>query len=184
MSRYIVYECYCVLHLLGFNYFMSVWRRWAPVRGALSSLLCWCWWLTVLPIGCSLFRDRMWLLKYGTRVVEKAFWVLHQTFNTLFWELMKYMLHLFCSFVVDLKKSLYAIFSQFGQILDIIARKTLKTKGQAFVIFKDINSATNAMRSMQGFPFYDKPMVCMLVFRIWYCFFSTVKCNFNSACLV
>jgi len=62
-------------------------------------------------------------------------------------------------FAVDLKKSLYAIFSQFGQILDIIARKTLKTKGQAFVIFKDVNSATNAMRSMQGFPFYDKPMV-------------------------
>jgi RNA recognition motif-containing protein len=58
----------------------------------------------------------------------------------------------------DLKKSLYAIFSQFGQILDIIARKTLKTRGQAFVIFKDVNSATNAMRSMQGFPFYDKPM--------------------------
>jgi len=62
--------------------------------------------------------------------------------------------------IADLKKSLYAIFSQFGQILDIIARKTLKTKGQAFVIFKDVNSATNAMRSMQGFPFYDKPMVC------------------------
>jgi RNA recognition motif-containing protein len=58
----------------------------------------------------------------------------------------------------DLKKSLYAIFSQFGQILDIIARTTLKTRGQAFVIFKDVNSATNALRSMQGFPFYDKPM--------------------------
>lgn len=58
----------------------------------------------------------------------------------------------------DLKKSLYAIFSQFGQILDIVARKTLKTRGQAFVIFKDVNSATNALRSMQGFPFYDKPM--------------------------
>lgn len=32
-------------------------------------------------------------------------------------------------------------------------------RGQAFVAFKDINSATNALRSMQGFPFYDKPMV-------------------------
>ena len=61
--------------------------------------------------------------------------------------------------VVELKKSLFAIFSQFGQILDIIARTTLKTRGQAFVIFKDVNSATNALRSMQGFPFYDKPMV-------------------------
>uniref|UniRef100_A0A8D2ANM7 RRM domain-containing protein n=1 Tax=Sciurus vulgaris TaxID=55149 RepID=A0A8D2ANM7_SCIVU len=41
----------------------------------------------------------------------------------------------------ELKKSLYAIFSQFGQILDIL-----------------VSSATNALCSMQGFPFYDKPM--------------------------
>jgi len=58
----------------------------------------------------------------------------------------------------DLKKSLYAIFSQFGQILDIVALRTLKMRGQAFVVFKEVTSATNAMRSMQGFPFYDKPM--------------------------
>lgn len=58
----------------------------------------------------------------------------------------------------DLKKSLYAIFSQFGQILDIKASKSLKMRGQAFVIFKDVNGATNALRSMQGFPFYDKQM--------------------------
>ncbi|XP_071510396.1 U1 small nuclear ribonucleoprotein A-like [Diadema setosum] len=58
----------------------------------------------------------------------------------------------------ELKKSLYAIFSQFGQIMDIVALKTLKMRGQAFVIFRDITSATNALRSMQGFPFYDKPM--------------------------
>ena len=32
MSRHIVHECYCVLHLFGFNYFMSVRHRWAPVR--------------------------------------------------------------------------------------------------------------------------------------------------------
>ena len=38
----------------------------------------------------------------------------------------------------DLKKSLYAIFTQFGQILDIVALKTLKMRGQAFVIFKEI----------------------------------------------
>ncbi|XP_072046042.1 U2 small nuclear ribonucleoprotein B''-like [Amphiura filiformis] len=59
---------------------------------------------------------------------------------------------------VELKKSLYAIFSQFGQILDIVALKTLKMRGQAFVVFRDVTSATNALRSMQGFPFYDKPM--------------------------
>ncbi|CAK9300369.1 unnamed protein product [Gordionus sp. m RMFG-2023] len=59
----------------------------------------------------------------------------------------------------EVKKSLYAIFSQFGQIMDIVALKTLKMRGQAFVIFKDINSAANALKAMQGFPFYDKPMV-------------------------
>ena len=68
-----------------------------------------------------------------------------------------YFINLF--FLPDLKKSLYAIFSQFGEILDIIALKTMKMRGQAFVVFRDISSATNALRSMQGFPFYDKPMV-------------------------
>jgi RNA recognition motif-containing protein len=61
--------------------------------------------------------------------------------------------------VSELKKALYAIFSQFGQIVDIMAFKTLKMRGQAHVIFKEVTSATNALRSMQGFPFYDKPMV-------------------------
>ena len=36
-------------------------------------------------------------------------------------------------------------------------------RGQAFVIFKEINSATKALQSMQGFPFYDKPMVSALL---------------------
>lgn len=62
-------------------------------------------------------------------------------------------------FSPELKKSLYAIFSQFGQILDILVSRNLKMRGQAFVIFKEICSSTNALRSMQGFPFYDKPMV-------------------------
>lgn len=59
---------------------------------------------------------------------------------------------------IELKKALHAIFSQFGPILDIIALKTLKMRGQAFVIFKELDSAARALQSMQGFPFYDKPM--------------------------
>ena len=50
------------------------------------------------------------------------------------------------------------MFSQFGQVLDIVAIKTIKMRGQAFVVYGDINSAANALRSMQGFPFFDKPM--------------------------
>jgi len=59
----------------------------------------------------------------------------------------------------ELKRSLYYLFSQFGHILDIVAMKTMKTRGQAFIIFKDLASATAALRSLQGFPFYGKPMV-------------------------
>ncbi|XP_068847825.1 U1 small nuclear ribonucleoprotein A isoform X3 [Capricornis sumatraensis] len=39
--------------------------------------------------------------------------------------------------IAELKKSLYAIFSQFGQILDILVSRSLKMRGQAFVIFKE-----------------------------------------------
>lgn len=59
----------------------------------------------------------------------------------------------------ELKKSLYAIFSQFGQILDILVSRSLKMRGQAFVIFKEVSSATNALRSMQGFLSTTSPCV-------------------------
>ena len=59
----------------------------------------------------------------------------------------------------ELKKSLYAAFSQFGPILDVSAQKTFKMRGQAFIVFRDITAATQAVRQMQGFPFYEKPMM-------------------------
>ncbi|XP_028676530.1 U2 small nuclear ribonucleoprotein B'' [Erpetoichthys calabaricus] len=58
----------------------------------------------------------------------------------------------------ELKRSLYALFSQFGQVIEIVALKTMKMRGQAFVVFKELTSATNALRQLQGFPFYNKPM--------------------------
>merc|ERR1719473_1066507 len=36
--------------------------------------------------------------------------------------------------------------------------KSLKRRGQAWIIFKELSSATNALKSLQGFPFYNKPM--------------------------
>jgi len=41
----------------------------------------------------------------------------------------------------------------------VLAFKTLKHKGQAWVVFEDVASATEAIKRMQDFPFYDKPMV-------------------------
>merc|ERR1712070_1206971 len=61
----------------------------------------------------------------------------------------------------DLVKGLYAAFSQFGQILDIMAQTSYKMRGQAFIVFQEISSATNALRQMQNFPFYDKNMKIM-----------------------
>jgi RNA recognition motif-containing protein len=58
----------------------------------------------------------------------------------------------------ELQKSLHAVFSRFGPIADIIAMKTNKLRGQAWIVFKEISSATNALRDMQSFPFYEKPM--------------------------
>jgi len=58
----------------------------------------------------------------------------------------------------ELRKSLYAMFSQFGTVLDVVALKTLRMRGQAFIVFKELSAASNARRSMQNFPFYDKAM--------------------------
>ncbi|CAK6981487.1 U2 small nuclear ribonucleoprotein B'' [Scomber scombrus] len=58
----------------------------------------------------------------------------------------------------ELKRSLYALFSQFGQVVEIVAMKTMKMRGQSFVVFKELAAATNALRQLQGFPFYNKPM--------------------------
>jgi U2 small nuclear ribonucleoprotein B'' len=58
----------------------------------------------------------------------------------------------------ELKKALHAVFSQFGKVLDVVSLKTFRLRGQAWVVFEGVTPATNALRAMQGFPFYDKPM--------------------------
>lgn len=51
------------------------------------------------------------------------------------------------------------MFSQFGKIVDVVALKTLRLRGQAWIVFSDVAAATNAKNTMQGFPFFDKPIV-------------------------
>ena len=64
--------------------------------------------------------------------------------------------------VDKLKAALNAMFSQFGPILDVIAGRSKKLRGQAWIVFQEIDSASNGLRQMQGFPFYDKPIVPVL----------------------
>lgn len=58
----------------------------------------------------------------------------------------------------ELRQLLYALFSPYGQIIDLVALKTEATRGQAFVVFKETASAIAAMRALQGYPFLDKSL--------------------------
>mmetsp|Transcript_14850 Transcript_14850/g.62680 ORF Transcript_14850/g.62680 Transcript_14850/m.62680 type:complete len:230 (-) Transcript_14850:1101-1790(-) len=58
----------------------------------------------------------------------------------------------------ELRKSLSAAFAQFGKVIDINCAKTYKLRGQAWVVFDTVTAATNAVKRMNDFPFYDKPM--------------------------
>ena len=57
-----------------------------------------------------------------------------------------------------LKETLHAIFSDYGNIVDIVAKTNLKAKGQAFVVFDKPESARAAIDEIQGFEIFDKPM--------------------------
>ena len=59
----------------------------------------------------------------------------------------------------DLRRSLYLLFSTYGPVLDIVAMKTPKMRGQAHVVFRDMNASTQALRALQGFEFFGKEMV-------------------------
>jgi RNA recognition motif-containing protein len=61
----------------------------------------------------------------------------------------------------DLRTALYMLFSTYGAVLDVVALKTIKMRGQAHIVYKDIQTATQAMRSLDGFEFFGRPMVSL-----------------------
>jgi len=59
----------------------------------------------------------------------------------------------------ELVQSLRHVFGQFGKIVEITCyTKILKAKGQAFIVFDKVESATKALKEMQNFMFYNKPL--------------------------
>ncbi|KIM90726.1 hypothetical protein PILCRDRAFT_83912 [Piloderma croceum F 1598] len=58
----------------------------------------------------------------------------------------------------ELRSQLYALFTTYGKIIDVIAAKGPKKRGQAFLVFTDLAGATSALRACEGMVFYDKPM--------------------------
>lgn len=57
-----------------------------------------------------------------------------------------------------LRRELYVLCSQFGGVLDVVALKTPKMRGQAFVVFQDVRVASTALSKLQDFEFYGKRM--------------------------
>ncbi|KAH0533895.1 hypothetical protein FGG08_007485 [Glutinoglossum americanum] len=58
----------------------------------------------------------------------------------------------------DLRLSLYLLFSTYGPVLDVVALKTSKMRGQAHIVFRDVQASTQAMRALQGFSLFGKEM--------------------------
>ena len=59
----------------------------------------------------------------------------------------------------ELRRQLFALFTTYGRLIDVVALKTQKMRGQAFLVFDDLAAATAALRACEGIVFYDKPMV-------------------------
>ena len=58
--------------------------------------------------------------------------------------------------VDELKINLFHLFSEFGDIIEINCRKSQKMKGQAFIVYKDLNCSTNAKFSLNNTIFLGK----------------------------
>lgn len=57
-----------------------------------------------------------------------------------------------------LVSALTEIFQDCGEILEIVAKKNVKAKGQAFVVFDSIEAASDALEDFQGFDFFGKEL--------------------------
>ena len=58
-----------------------------------------------------------------------------------------------------MKEALSEIFSEYGNVIDLVAKTNLKAKGQAFIVFDDTESAERAVKEVQGFELFEKPML-------------------------
>ncbi|CAN6629364.1 U2 small nuclear ribonucleoprotein B'' [Trichomonascus vanleenenianus] len=60
--------------------------------------------------------------------------------------------------VNELKKSLYLLFSTYGDIIEVLTMRNTKMRGQAHVVFADVEDATLALKSLNGTMFFGKEL--------------------------
>lgn len=58
-----------------------------------------------------------------------------------------------------LRRALYSLFSRHGKVLEIVTLRRDGLRGQAWVIFEDVQAATAALKAEQGFTFFGKDLV-------------------------
>lgn len=59
-----------------------------------------------------------------------------------------------------MKQSLKVLFREYGRVLAVTAHSNVRMRGQAFVTLDSERAAANAVREIEKFPLYGKPMVC------------------------
>lgn len=57
-----------------------------------------------------------------------------------------------------LKATLANLFRHYGKVIDVVAHHNVRMRGQAFVSFTNVDVARKAMKEVQKFPLYGKPM--------------------------
>lgn len=58
-----------------------------------------------------------------------------------------------------MKQSLKVLFREYGRVLGVTAHRNVRMRGQAFVTLESKDAAVKAVREVQKFPLYGKPMV-------------------------
>mmetsp|Transcript_4554 Transcript_4554/g.9190 ORF Transcript_4554/g.9190 Transcript_4554/m.9190 type:complete len:218 (-) Transcript_4554:19-672(-) len=58
-----------------------------------------------------------------------------------------------------LKRALYSLCTRHGKVLEVIVLRRDGLRGQAWVVFEDVQAATAAMQAEQGFNFFGKDLV-------------------------
>ncbi|CAK9781913.1 hypothetical protein CC85DRAFT_288535 [Cutaneotrichosporon oleaginosum] len=58
----------------------------------------------------------------------------------------------------ELRSQLYALFTPYGRVIDVVAKKHDGGRGQAFIVYDEVASATAALRALSGEQFYERAL--------------------------
>lgn len=59
----------------------------------------------------------------------------------------------------ELRAQLYSLCSLYGKVLDVVATRAPKMRGVAFVVYRDVQGSSAALRALDGEAFFGKQLV-------------------------